>query len=627
MDATRLTLADICRFGRFSVLGFSVMLPLIGAAATSRALSGWQLAALAAAGFAFHIFAYVSNDVIDLPIDRTQPLRADSPLVRGLVSPRAALAIALIPVPVVCVIQLLSGSPPAASGLLIIAMGLMLIYNLYGKRFQLPPLSDAVQALGWVALALYGTLAVGSSFVPAVGWLAAIIFVYVLMINGLHGGLRDLANDAHHGARTTALYLGARATTDGRVIAPAALVFYGLALQVLLLFLGVLCVIGRSPVIASAIVGAHVVLLLLARAALRPTATRSEMIRAGMLHLFLSLGVVCLPFAFFSNALATVVIIATYALPILILMLYLAWRSSIANGFTRSIGSRVSLLLCLLALVSSSARSQSIVRVVSRQEIVRAMTAEQSKGYNLLATPNGARFNAGVVLDLARSASQRDPLRTPIVIDHRDYFEAFLSVTGMSREAAPAFIRMADDHHEDQYVDYRPESVVKTVARGRLPDFAVNVVAGWVGPPPAYSYEDHDSEPPLRVTHESITSYRLLDFGDMLVFDEIEGISGRALSGFLGLVFRFIGDARAVRAFIAIAPDGTQVTLSTGRKGPFTVTPTATVDRMGRGMKGLPPNRPDLQAIEERLKQPFEATYAPIVRSEPFRWRRVDGPL
>src|SRR5882672_4637092 len=108
MDATRLTpasvdapqfdvrpgnlLADICRFGRFSVLGFSVMLPLIGAAAVSRALSAGQLVALTAVGFAFHIFAYVSNDVFDLPIDRTQPLRADSPLVRGLVPPSLALA-------------------------------------------------------------------------------------------------------------------------------------------------------------------------------------------------------------------------------------------------------------------------------------------------------------------------------------------------------------------------------------------------------------------------------------------------------------------------------------------------------------------------------------------------------
>ncbi|HMC22757.1 MAG TPA: UbiA family prenyltransferase, partial [Thermoanaerobaculia bacterium] len=542
---------------------------------------------------------------------------------------------------------LLCGGRPAASAVLIFAMGLMLLYNLYGKRIWFPLLSDAVQALAWVALALYGTLSVNSALEPSVGWLAAIIFVYVLMINGLHGGLRDLANDAHHGARTTALYLGARATTDGRLVMPAALVLYGLALQILLLFLGVLCVIGNWPeenrmpwqVMASAIAGAHVVLLWLARAALQATATRSEMIRAGVLHLFLSLGVVCLPFAFFTNTLATVVIIAAYALPLLILTLYLAWSSSNARSIVRGghsiarlLRSRISALLCLLALISPSARSQPVadtgtppVHVVSRQEIIRAMTVQQRKGYNLLATPNGARFNAGVILDLARSASQQDPLRTPIVVDHRDYFEAFLTVTGVSREKAPAFIQNANDHREDQYVDYRRENIVKAVIKGPHPEFAVNVVAGWTGLPPKYSYEDHDSEPPLRVTHDSITSYRLLDFGDMLLFDDIQGISGRALGGFLGLIFKLIGDARAVRAFIAIAPDGTQVTLSTGRKGPITVTPTATVDRMGRGMKGLPANRPDLVAIEERLKKPFEATYAPILRTEPFRWRRVDG--
>ena len=350
MDATRLTpasidaphfhvrpvhlLADICRFGRFSVLGFSVMLPLIGAAAVSRALSGAQLVALTAVGFAFHIFAYVSNDVFDLPIDRTQPLRADSPLVRGLVPPSLALAIALIPVPVACVIQLWAGGRPAASAMLMVGMGLMLLYNLYGKRIWFPPLSDAVQGIAWVALALYGALATGWPLRAPVGWLAATIFVYILMINGLHGGLRDLANDARHGARTTALYLGARATPDGRLIAPAGVVLYGLTLEILLLLLVALCIVGNWPednriswqVIVSAIVAAHVVLLWLARAALRPTATRSEMIRAGIAHLFLSIGAVFLPFAFFTNTLGSVVIIAAYA-PMLILWLYIVWIS------------------------------------------------------------------------------------------------------------------------------------------------------------------------------------------------------------------------------------------------------------------------------------------------------------
>ena len=282
---------------------------------------------------------------------------------------------------------------------------------------------------------------------------------------------------------------------------------------------------------------------------------------------------------------------------------------------------RLSALFCLLTLVPSAPAADErtpAVHIATREEILEAMAVQKNQNYNLLATPNGARFAAGVILHLARTARDRDPGKTPILLDHSRYFEAFLEVTGVTRETAPTFMRIAYEHHEDQYIDYQRENVIEAIVKGRQPDLAVNVVTGWTGPPSQYSYEDHDSEPHLRVTHEHMTSYRLLDFGDMLLFDDIHGVSGRALTGLLGLVFRLIGDAQAVRSFIAVSADGVQVTLTTGRKG-FSVTTTATVDRDGHGMKGLPPDRPDLVAIEERLKKPFEARYRPIRQMDPVR--------
>jgi 4-hydroxybenzoate polyprenyltransferase len=74
--ATPGLLAQIGRFGRFAVLGFSLLLPLAGAATVASDVSMAQVAALLAVAFAFHMFGYVSNDVFDLPIDRTEPLRA-----------------------------------------------------------------------------------------------------------------------------------------------------------------------------------------------------------------------------------------------------------------------------------------------------------------------------------------------------------------------------------------------------------------------------------------------------------------------------------------------------------------------------------------------------------------------
>ena len=58
-----------------------------------------------------------------------------------------------------------------------------------------------------------------------------------MMVNGLHGALRDLENDAAHGARTTAILFGARVAAGDELRVPPALVGYGLALQSLLLAL------------------------------------------------------------------------------------------------------------------------------------------------------------------------------------------------------------------------------------------------------------------------------------------------------------------------------------------------------------------------------------------------------
>jgi hypothetical protein len=403
-------------------------------------------------------------------------------------------------------------------------------------------------------------------------------------------------------------------------------VAYGLGLHVLLFLFPAACVVAEAPAlrrgswlpIVTAMAIAHVLLLRLARASFRADIPMHEVIRLGTAHLFLSMGAVFLPFTFFADRAAALVIAIAYAAPFVIALPYL--------GIVRARrgGRGVALLgAVILSLASSrAAEAGPPPRLVPRQEIADAMAVEKSKGYELLATPNGARFAAGVALELARKAAGRDPLRAPLLLDHRDYFEAFVSVAGVSRESAPPYIREAFDHREDQLIDYRQENVIAAVRRGRRPRLALNVITGWTGEPSKYSYEDHDSDPPLRVTRERVTSYRLVDFGDVLLFDDIEGISGRALGGLLGLLFRVIGEGHAVRSLMAVASDGSQVTLTTGRKGPVVLTTTATVDPRGRGERGVPDGRADLRALEKRLKEPFEAAYAPLESVDPSLWRR-----
>lgn len=232
----------VYRFIRFSALGATAILPLLGAASVSPRPSVGLLCGLLAAALLFHCYAYVLNDVIDLPIDRCEPQRATFPLVRGLVRPQHALAFALAQIPLLFALTAWLGGGASAQAALAAALLLMAAYNLWGKRTPFPPLIDLAQGLGWAALVVYGAALVGTP-TPLTGALAIFEVVFIMLINGVHGPLRDLANDLRCGARTTAILFGARPVAAEQqdlkpqapsVFIPPALTVYALTLQLLL---------------------------------------------------------------------------------------------------------------------------------------------------------------------------------------------------------------------------------------------------------------------------------------------------------------------------------------------------------------------------------------------------------
>src|SRR5262245_48665413 len=117
------------------------------------------------------------------------------------------------------------------------------------------------------------------------------------------------------------------------------------------------------------------------------------------------------------------------------------------------------------------------MRAVSREEILTAM--QGSQGFEPSATTNGARFQAEVLLRLARDAEARDPARPPVFVGHDDWFSAFLARTGLTEEAAPLFMRLSHEHGQDMVVDYGLDRVVRSVAEGPTPSFAMSVSIGW----------------------------------------------------------------------------------------------------------------------------------------------------
>jgi hypothetical protein len=132
-----------------------------------------------------------------------------------------------------------------------------------------------------------------------------------------------------------------------------------------------------------------------------------------------------------------------------------------------------------------------------------------------------------------------------------------------------------------------------------------------------------------------VIAYRLLDYGDLVAFDEIEGLRGRPTEGLLGVLFNVIGEGSVRWNRMTISPEGLQVARARATKGPFGVESTIVVYSDGRVEKDIPPGRADLSALEKRLLEtrtlryrPFDARRAPAdgaatvsrnVRGEPRR--------
>ena len=99
----------------------------------------------------------------------------------------------------------------------------------------------------------------------------------------------------------------------------------------------------------------------------------------------------------------------------------------------------------LLALLLSGAATAP--HVVSQQAILDAMNASQ--GYNVAATPNGPRFQAEVLMRLARQARADHPDAPALLIGHAEWFQAFLERTGLPREKAPTYMRLSYEYQQE----------------------------------------------------------------------------------------------------------------------------------------------------------------------------------
>src|SRR5687768_11055343 len=195
-------------FLRFEYLSVAIIFPLLGAATATEPLDAFRLLGILVVAIAFHIYVSLLNDIIDLPLDRTNPARAHYPLVSGAISTTTALTITLLQIPLAAAVIYWQSGPLDAYLSMAVAFGMMTIYNIWGKRSPVPPIIDVIQGIGFSSLTLYGAALTGG--LTPLSWLAFTLGVLWMVIINLLGGLRDLHSDQAFGVNTTPIYFGMR---------------------------------------------------------------------------------------------------------------------------------------------------------------------------------------------------------------------------------------------------------------------------------------------------------------------------------------------------------------------------------------------------------------------------------
>jgi hypothetical protein len=221
------------------------------------------------------------------------------------------------------------------------------------------------------------------------------------------------------------------------------------------------------------------------------------------------------------------------------------------------------------------------------------------------------RFGAEVLLAMVRRRRQETPESTRFFVDQSDWFAAHLETAGVTYAEMSAAARAGFEHHQDALVEYGPW-VVDEVLEGPAPILALDVTIFWpdsADAPSEFSYRDTLSVPRMDVHDNRVIRFKLLEYDDMLVFDEVTGISVRPL-GFLSAVFALLGKPDVKQTRIAVSADQWQVVRGHLRVFPgISKTGTAAIEPDGRGHEGLPPERADLRALKVRLSRPLELRY------------------
>lgn len=282
------------------------------------------------------------------------------------------------------------------------------------------------------------------------------------------------------------------------------------------------------------------------------------------------------------------------------------------------------ILAVAIAIATTTARqsaAQSCTRdTVTAAELAEAMQAASRSPpgpYDIRATTNSMRFETASLRHLLVKALAEHPAGGVLVIPYDVLWLEYLRAAGLTpadSSRAPIGRLRGYHFHQGAEIVFGPvRSIVRTVGEGaREPVIAANVKYSWPDRPDGlrkFSYEDTLSVPKLRATQHQLLTFHLLYFDDMVAVEDIHGISGRPLTGFLATMFKLLGEGNAVFARFAVSTDGSQVVRTRATKV-LSKTVTGAIAPDGRA-GWLAKERDDLARIEARLDQSLRLEYEP----------------
>jgi hypothetical protein len=279
-----------------------------------------------------------------------------------------------------------------------------------------------------------------------------------------------------------------------------------------------------------------------------------------------------------------------------------------------------------MAVPGQEARNCPEPYQVSREEILQAMSAHGA--YSLTSTTTSMRFGAEALLAIARRRQREVPGDSRFLIRQDDWFVAHRETAGVTYAEMSEAARAGFEHHQDALVDYGSH-LVDQVLEGPVPVMALDVTIFWPDSgdaPSQFHYKDTLSVPRVDVYDHRVIRFKLLEYEDMLVFDQVDGISVRP-HGFLSAVFAVLGKPDLKQTRLAVSADQWQVVRGQVKVFPgISKTGTATIEPGGRGHEGVPGDRPDLRALKKRLGKPLRLRYGPPACSGYVAAVRASGP-